>query len=137
MLENNKIHVNTDLRQRFVPRRTIHIGVQENRMDAVWKAEKISKGDYIVLIDNGIMFFGQVLNFKRLTKKNSIYYRDVVTTNSSENIGLLLNPIYSIQGGRKKVMSIVKYFKLKFYKCHAKVDVDFTEENVINFIRYI
>jgi len=133
-MENNKIHVNTDLRQRFVPRRTIHIEVEQRRNDVVWKQEYISKGDYIVLLHNSIIYFGRVLNFKNLTSKNSIYFRDVVNVNSSENVGMMLNPLYSVANGQKMIRNIIQYFNVKFYKCHAKVDVDFTNAYDVNFI---
>lgn len=137
MLENNKIHVNTDLRQRFVPRRTINIETAENAEDIVWKSEKVSKGDYVVFVDDEKLFFGRVLNFKILnkrSKKDSIFYKDFVKMDSSENIGFFLNPLYSIEDGNKEVKNIFRYFEVKSYKCHAKFDVDFTQENVINFI---
>lgn len=77
MLENNKIHVNTDIRQRFVPRRTIHISTEQNQNEDFWIATKDAKGDNILMFDEGNILFGKVLNFKRLhirSKSKSTYY---------------------------------------------------------------
>ena len=77
MLENNKIHVNTDIRQRFVPRRTIHINTEQNQNEDFWIATKDAKGDNILMFDEGNILFGKVLNFKRLhirSKSKSTYY---------------------------------------------------------------
>ena len=77
MLENNKIHVNTDIRQRFVPRRTIQISTEQNQNEDFWIATKDAKGDNILMFDEGNILFGKVLNFKRLhirSKSKSTYY---------------------------------------------------------------
>ncbi|KAL7018865.1 hypothetical protein ACKWTF_010940 [Chironomus riparius] len=136
MLENNKIHVNTDLRQRFVPRRTIHITPEENQADDYWIATKVSKDDNVVLFDEGNILFGRVLNFKRMhirSKIKSIYYQDLVDMDHSENIGVLLSPLFFIESGQKVVMNIFKFFELKCYKCHVNFNVDFTQEHIVMF----
>lgn len=137
MLENNKIRVNTDLRQRFIPRRTIHIEGEASREEDVWRADKITKGDYVILSENMTVLFGRALNFMRLgkqSKKDSTFYQNFVETESSDNIGLLLNPLFSVKDGRKTVINNIKYYEIKSYKCHAKIDVDFSQESIINFI---
>lgn len=137
MLENNKIHVNTDVRQRFVPRRTIQITAEENRAEDYWIATKVSKGDFIVLCHEGNVVFGRVLNFKRLlqsSKRKSIFYRDSIEIANCQNIGVLLSPLYFIVSGQKIEMNLIKYYKLNLYKCHVSMDVDFTKENISNYI---
>ncbi|KAL7050206.1 hypothetical protein ACKWTF_003988 [Chironomus riparius] len=65
MLENNKIHVNTDIR------------MIQNQNEDFWIATKDAKGDNILMFDEGNILFGKVLNFKRLhirSKSKSTYY---------------------------------------------------------------
>ncbi|KAL7024530.1 hypothetical protein ACKWTF_013088 [Chironomus riparius] len=139
MLENNKIHVNTDLRQRFVPRRTIHITPEENQADDYWIATKVSKGDNVVLFDEGNILFGRVLNFKRMHIRSnikSIYYQDLVDMVHSENIVVLLSPLFLIESGQKVVMNIFKFFELKCYKYHVNFNADFTQEHIVMFFSF-
>ncbi|KAL7033388.1 hypothetical protein ACKWTF_007572 [Chironomus riparius] len=136
MLENNKIHVNTDVRQRFVPCKTIHINTSVNEVDDFWIATKVSKGDNVLLFDEGNTIFGQVLNFKRLhiqSMSKSTFYQDFVEIEHCEKIGLLLSPLYFIVNGQKVLMDIIKYFELKLYKCYVNANLDFTQEDIRSF----
>ncbi|KAL7038589.1 hypothetical protein ACKWTF_009616 [Chironomus riparius] len=138
MLEDNKIHVNTDVRQRFVPRRTIHINTSVNQVDDFWIATKVSKGDNVLPFDEGNTIFGQVLNFKCLhiqSMSKSTFYQDFVEIEHCEKIGLLLSPLYFIVIGQKVLMDIIRYFELKLYKCHVNANLDFTQEDIATFIR--
>ena len=104
MLENNKIHVNTDIR------------MIQNQNEDFWIATKDAKGDNILMFDEGNILFGKVLNFKRLhirSKSKSTYYQDFVEIEHCDNIGVMLNPLYFIENGRRVVMDIVKFFEFK------------------------
>ncbi|KAG5672927.1 hypothetical protein PVAND_003015 [Polypedilum vanderplanki] len=138
MLENNKIHINSDLRHRFIPRRVITIGSSSNNNDDYWKSEKITKGDNIILKNGDELLLGQVLNFKYLkerNKKSSIYYRDHVEIISSENIGVFLNPLYIIQNNNKIDGESDDYFDVTDYICHVKSHTIFPNEVLYDIIK--
>lgn len=137
MLENDKIHVNTDLRQRFVPRRTINISSSENQTEEFWVDSKISKGDSIILFHEGNVLFGTVLNFKRFnfqSKRKSTYYKDYVDIEDCENIGMMLNPLYFIDSGEKVEIVELQFFKVELYKCHVNSNMDISQERFTEHI---
>lgn len=137
MLENNKIHVNTDIRQRFIPRRMIHISTSENQLDDFWISTKVAKGDNIILFEEGNVIFGNVLNFKRLniqSKSKSTYYHDSVEIENCDSIGVMLSPLYFIENGVKIEININKFYELRFYKCHINSNVDFNQQHIASFI---
>jgi hypothetical protein len=138
MLENDKIRVSTDLRERFIPRRTITINENDDNNRDIWKSDKVSKGDYIILRVGGNIFFGQVLNFKRLgqrSKSASTYYRDTVELSSTDNIGVFLNPLFSILNSSKIELDNFDFYELSSYIFHAKSDLNFSLRRVKNLLR--
>lgn len=129
MLENNKIHVSTDLRQRFIPRRTINISAEENNDSEIWTADMVTKGDFIIIKSDADIMFGRVLNFKRMnqrSKKESTYYRDTVEISASQNIGVYLDPLYLIVNGTKIVKEHFDFFDLSSYAYHVKSNINFS-----------
>ncbi|KAG5679941.1 hypothetical protein PVAND_009476 [Polypedilum vanderplanki] len=143
MLLNEKIHINADVRQRFVPRRSIFINPILQSDAAVWQNDAITKGDYIALRHNTDIFvLGRVLNFKYTnfrTKKSEIYYGDMMKLSSAnDNLAVQLDPLYLIKNWKKEPSNSYEYFLLKNYIFHSSSDIDFNNDIIRNeIIKYV
>lgn len=114
----------------------------------LWVASKISKGDYILLIIDGVMVFGIVFNFKYLNqkhKKSMIHYRDYINLQnddedeekSRKEIGILLDPVYVITGkskGKEQETFSNTYNNSKFYKCHLNSNIELSNLSFVSSI---
>jgi hypothetical protein len=144
MLQNDKIHINADLRQRFIPRRVISIKTPSSKKTGnVWIEGQICKGDRIVIVtDKKVVISGEVFNFKYLNqkfKKNMIYWKDHVDLESSKafskELGLLLDPVNLITSKKGFKMDHNTYFNVNFYKCHINEEIDLNDKNVLKIVK--
>lgn len=138
MLQNNKIKVSTDISRRFVSNPGVSIEPLSTSEENIWKGEKISKGDFIILNLGNHILYGRVLNFKFLgetSKKKSIYGKSFADFNSinKEKVGVLLDPVYTIQNFVKIPYSNNSlYYSLSNYAFHVKENVNFEDQNLRN-----
>ncbi|KAG5676536.1 hypothetical protein PVAND_006362 [Polypedilum vanderplanki] len=140
LLQNDRIKINTDIRQRFVARRTITLPKARPNENKVWYNNVISKGEYILIRDNHELLYGCVINiskYKERSKIQKVYYKDFVdiSATDSNDLGILLFPVYIVQDFQKfDCPTRNNYICIKNYVCHISNDIKLEESDVKNLI---
>lgn len=142
MLQKEVVHINTDIRGRFVPKRALTLSNQSVAAN-IWTSKTVSRGDWIAIKDRSHYFIGRVLNFKKTvegTKSQCLFWGDLfdLTVNENINACFLLEPLFIIIG--KKLANVDRnvfkdeYFVKNSYVCHVKSEkIDIS--SLLNFLK--
>jgi hypothetical protein len=139
MLQNDRIKLNNDITHRFIQTRANTLYQYENSQNSVWKCSIVTKGDYVVMFVNNILYFGQVVNmkfYKERTAHRSAFNYHSVNLNDvrGRSLGFFLCPYYKIVEGAKHIMNDDLYFDSDHYILHAKAGTDFLLEEIMRQI---
>lgn len=145
-IQNDKIDISTDKRRRFIPKKAITISSNAQSSNPIWKADHLSKGDYVLIESENKNYFGCVINFKYLNEKfksNFTYHYDYIKIagnnagtskkSNKKEVGFMIDPAFEIKNGNKIEKSLLEvYFSLKTYKSHCNQNINFSNINLRN-----
>lgn len=142
MLQTERAKISKDVTRRFItqPLYSLHKNLISTK--SIWVQKKVSKGDFIFLYENKVLYFGCALNFKYLnckTKTTSIYYGDLIETYSHKKpMGIMMDPISKIRTFKKiDHKDLTKFYDVSNYICHAKADVNLSSPSLQTLLRDI
>ena len=135
MLQNDRVNISSDRKQRFISNRVIEsvpLASPATNID-IWKDSKASRGDFIILVKNKVIITGTIINFRYIKEKRKskmAVYDDNIDLESGniQKIGVLLDPYFEVEGNEKtEIKNKHEFISLKYYKYHAKEETDFSE----------
>lgn len=144
ILQNDTIKISSDIKQRFLFKKTSIELKNLDKRGNVWKDNEITRGDWIVAVSkNGKLVAGMILNFQKCeakTKKERLYYHDIVdmTDRNLENVSFLLQPIYYLID-KKFSPTLISYLNIKNYVCHIQnhdIDLNLYYEDIENYYHF-
>lgn len=123
-MQKDNFKVNTDLRDRFVRKRTLVLEMIKAQSD-VWISDIITRGDWIAVCNNGQFYVGLVLNFQKRngrTKKEKTFGDDFVERNNNhhQNVAIQLEPVYRICS--KKLVEKDKNLNFEYHSISSYIN---------------
>jgi hypothetical protein len=138
LLQNKTFKLNNDIRDRFIPRKVMTLRNLPEEGETFWKSRTITKGDYILTRNGQNIFYGLVLQFKRLnqqSQKAAAFNHDYCDSSNFKNIGVTLSPIFKITLFKPIQNDILPYpLPLENYIGHARGPADFSEIELKRFL---
>lgn len=140
MIQNDKIKISSDKNRRFMLAKSRVIPPVENVESFLWKSDKITKGDIIIITEDTTLYCGNVLSFRysgQKTKKRSIFNSDFVDLklHNLENLCLLLDPAHELDYQKfEKITNNNIFINVASYICHINSNIDLNDENLRNIV---
>lgn len=127
IFQDDKIKISSDIKQRFIFKRSIGFSELSYSDDNAWRNNKVTRGEWIVVNENNNFFSGMIINFQHREEKTKTLRRiqndEIVLSGENNNISVLIQPLFKIVDNVFVLFSSLgKYFELKKYVCHIKND---------------
>ncbi|KAG5681188.1 hypothetical protein PVAND_010645 [Polypedilum vanderplanki] len=138
-LQSDVKKISTDVRERFVTKKSIVLKAKQNINTQFWKDKLISRGEWIVIKQETQIFIGHVINFQRIHEKSKLkrtFIHDFIDLDDirSQNVYVMLNPLFQvIDNFMKSVTNNDVFFNSSFYKCHVH-DNNVNINSLLNYI---